>query len=132
MWAMALVKMAGGMPVIDQAVTPYHGHLLIGKAGDWGAYMISGKPAELTALNALPEVVGICTMTESGSGYSVVKWAELSKPITAAMRTKLNTYLTSKGLPTVPSSWSNRQVVETVFKRLNPDFRFDDFWVKDQ
>jgi hypothetical protein len=127
MWGLALVKMSGGSPQIDTAVTPYVGHILVGHAGGWGGYLISGSAAQLTALNALPEVVGICVMTESGG----VKWVELDNVITPAMRTKLNTYLTSKGLSTVPVNWTNRQIVLAVFRRMNPEFDLDKEWVAD-
>jgi hypothetical protein len=129
MWAMGLIQTdGGGIPKIDKQVTDYHGHVYIGSVAGWGAYLISGTAAQLTAINALPEAVGIAVLTQSAEG---AKWTELDSNITLAIRNKLNTWLTARGYPTIPAGWTNRQVVLAVFRRLNPDFKIEEEWVAD-
>jgi len=114
---LAIVDMAGGLPNVDPAVTPYVGHNLIwqiGGANGYGLYMFSGLVAQLTALNALSQVRGLVVMTDNG----VVKWAELDNVITTAHRTKLNTWLTARGYPNIPAGWTYRQVVRAIIRRL--------------
>lgn len=129
MWALGLIKTdGGGIPKIDTQVAPYHGHIFIGQVAGWGAYLISGTGPQLTAINALPEAVGIAVMTQTADG---VKWAELDSTVTLAVRTKINNYLTSQGLATIPAGWTNRKVVKTIFKRINPNFFIEKEWVLD-
>jgi len=119
-----LIRMAGSDPELSREVTPYIGHVHIGDLNQqWGVYMVSGTGAQLVAINALPQVVGIVAVTESGG----VKWGELDSVIASAIRTKLNTWLANRGYPIIPTSWTNRQVVQAVFKRLNGKFDFDLF-----
>lgn len=110
--------MAGGLPDIDFAVTPVFGYTLAGVVGNFGAYLFSGTAAQLSALNALPQVVGICVLTTAGD----VRWAELDGKIAAAVRMRLNAWLAAQEYPTIPVDWSNRQVVEAIYKRMNDKF----------
>src|SRR5512135_3478277 len=122
-WALGVVPMNGGVPAVDTTATPYNGHVLVGQIGNWGAYLVSGTNAQLQALAALPNVYPICMLTQAGN----VKWAELDNAVTAAMRTKLNTWLTNQGQATIPAGWTNRQIVMAVFKRFKNDYNLDDF-----
>lgn len=129
MWALGLIKTdGGGIPKLDKTITDFHGYVYIGQIAGWGAYLISGTGAQLTAINALPEAVGIAVMTKDADG---TQWKELDSTITAAVRTKLNTWLGNNGYSTIPAGWSNRKVVETVFRRLNPNFDIEKEWVAD-
>jgi len=119
----AIVPIDGAFPAIDRSVTPYNGYILADQVGNYGAYLFSGTGAQLIALNALPNVVGIVAVTQNGD----VRWAELDGTITPAVRTKLNTWLTNRGYPSIPAGWTNRQVVDAVFKRINPNFDLDNF-----
>jgi hypothetical protein len=56
-----LTRVAGGAPDIGQLGTDYTGHVQVDSVGSWGAYLISGSGAQLTAINALPQVIGICS-----------------------------------------------------------------------
>ncbi len=118
MHGFAICKMAGGLPDIDFEATPVHGYTLGGVVGNFGAYLFSGTAAQLAALNALPQVVVICALTTAGD----VRWAELDGKIAEAIRTRLNTWLTTRGYPTIPADCSNRQVVEAIYKRMNDKF----------
>jgi len=122
-----LVKMKGGEPDVNSAVTPYYGYVHAADVAGWGAYLFSGTTAQLTAINALPNVYGICAVTESGN----VKWAELDGVISSAVRTKINNWLTARGYPTIPAGWTYRQVVNAIFKRLNDRFDLTAFDVMD-
>jgi hypothetical protein len=119
--------MVGGAPDVDASATPYKGYVLCDQVGGYGAYLFSGTGAQLTALNALPQVVGIVAVTENGG----VKWAELDGTIAPAVRTKLNTWLTNRGYPTIPAGWSYRQVINAVYQRVNGRFSLDAFDVAD-
>lgn len=85
----------------------------------WGAYLVRGTAAQLSALNALTGVVGICTLTAGRP--------ELANVITAGVRTKLNTWLTARGYSTIPAGWTNRQVIVAVFQHLKAGFDLDSF-----
>lgn len=124
-----LINMNGGSdPQLDRSITPYHGSNHIGNINrQWGAYLVSGTGPELVAIDALPQVVGIVAITEGGS----VKWAELDGVIAAGVRTKLNNWLTARGYPNIPASWTNRRAIREVFQRLNPLFDFDLFDIEE-
>ncbi len=127
-WMFAVCTMEGGSPKIDTSVTPYHGHVLSGQLGQYGAYLFSGTNAQLIALNALPNVIGIVAVTNNGD----VHWTELDNTIAAGVRTKLNTWLTNNGKPTIPAGWTNRQVILALFRHLRPSFDWNQDWVKDE
>ena len=122
-----LVKMRGGEPDLNPTVTPYYGYVHAASVGEWGAYLFSGTAAQLTAINALSDVYGIVVVTESGN----VKWAELDGVIAATVRNRLNAWLTARGYPTIPAGWTYKQVVNAIFKRLNPLFDLAIFDVLD-
>jgi hypothetical protein len=133
---LAIVDMAGGAPAINPETTPYVGHVLIWQAGNFGLYLFGGTAAQLTALNALATCRGLVGMSSGGAVY----WGELDNVITSAHRTKLNTWLTARGYPTIPVDWSYRQVVRAIIRRLRSfGDDTDDFadsilmgtWVKD-
>lgn len=118
--------MQGGAPDTSPLVAgqDYRGYVLADTlGGTHGAYLFSGTGPQLVALNALATVTGIVAVTEAGG----TRWAELDGTTAAGIRTKLNTFLTSKGQPTIPTGWTYRKVIETVFKRLNADFSLDAF-----
>jgi hypothetical protein len=128
-WALGLIKTnGGGIPDLDTQTYKYHGHVYIGSVAGWGAYLISGTAAQLTAINALPQAVGIAVLTHPKDGP---KWVELDSNVTTAIRNKLNTWLGNNGYPTIPAGWTNRLVVETIFRRLNPAFDLEKEWVAD-
>ena len=127
MHGFAICRMAGGLPDINFEMTPVHGYTLGGVVGNFGAYLFSGTAAQLTALNALPQVLGICALTMTGD----VRWAELDKKIAAAVRTKLNIWLSAHGYPTIPTGWSNRDVVKAIYQRMNNRFDLGSIAVDD-
>ncbi len=90
--------------------------------------MFSGTAAQLTALAALPaaQFVPICVVTKSGD----VRWAELDGVIGSTARTRINTWLSARSLPTIPVGWTYRQVVLAIFKRLHANFDLDAFYVR--
>jgi hypothetical protein len=116
-----IVPMTGGSPNVD--ATAYTGYVHCDSIGGFGAYLFSGTPAQMAALNALPQVVGIVAVTESGD----VKWAELDGVIASGVRTKLNTWLTARSYPTIPAGWTYRQALEAVYQRLNARFDLNGF-----
>jgi len=117
--------MSGGLPDIDTSVTPVIGWVLCDKIGDQGAYLFGGTAAQLTALNAPPQVLGIVAVTENGD----TKWAELDNVISAGVRTKMNAWLTARGYPNIPADWTYKQVIMAVYQRFNA--RFDNIFGND-
>lgn len=114
---LAIVDMQGGAPNINEFQTPYTGIVYIFSVGGpngFGLYLIGGSVAQLTALNALAQVRGLAVMTDSGATH----WAELGNTITTAQRTKLNTWLTARGYPTIPVGWSYRQIIRAIIRRM--------------
>lgn len=91
---------------------PYHGHVLCAHLPNYsfGVYLVSGTLAQLNAINALPNVYALCRADE----FETV--------ITATRRTRINTWLTARGYPTIPAGWSYRQVVLAVGRRLLEHF----------
>ena len=88
MKAFAIIKMNGGSPEIGGL--PCRGYVLCAHSGqNWGGYIVSGTPAQLQAINALPDTYAICAVTETG----VTKWPELDNVISEAVRARLNTWL---------------------------------------
>jgi hypothetical protein len=115
----AIVQQVNGMPNVNFTSTPVKGFSLAANLpGQWGLYLFSGTVAQLTALNALIQVYGLCAMTESDT----VRWAELDIVISSGIRTKINTWLTARGYPTVPAGWTYRQVVQKVYEHMNQPF----------
>ncbi len=123
-----LVNCTGGVFPINEKSTPYYGYVAIEnliKIGNWKPYIISGTAAQLAAINALPAVVGLVAVTEAEG----IQWPEMEQVVAAAVRTKINIWLTNNGHPTIPATWTNRQMVQAIMKRLNDKFDFGNFGV---
>jgi hypothetical protein len=90
--------------------------------------MVSDTLARLNAADSITGVYGICAMTEAGD----LHWAELDNIITAAKRTKINTFLAANGYPTIPAAWTNKQAVIAILKRISAKFELDQFYVEEK
>jgi len=120
MKAFAIIQMTGGAPDIGEL--SYHGYVLCAQIGqNWGAYIFSGTAGELTAINALPQVYGICSLAGGRPHLA----PELDNVIPPGVRTRLNTWLTARGYPTIPAGWTYRQVVLAIFRRMNGIFELE-------
>lgn len=119
----ALCQMAGGYPAVDplQVGKDYFGHVHMDSLGGFGAYLFSGTAIQLSAVNALANVVGIVGVTDTGGAH----WAELDGVISAGVRTNLNTWLTNHGQATVPAGRTYRQVINAVYQHFNTRFDVD-------
>lgn len=118
--AFMICPQVGGAPSIDFEATPVHGWVQIGTVGGYGAYLMSGSGTQLLAINALPTVIGLVGMNDAGD----VRWAELDGAFPTALRTRMNTWLTARGFPTIPTGKTYRWVALQIFKRLNPLWDF--------
>jgi len=127
--AFALIKNIGQ---IDSLEYPYHGYVEIEsfrKIGAWKPFIISGTKERLKKLNSLPNVIGLCVVTETGE----TRWPELDEPVAEALRSKLNNWLEEHGYPTIPEGWTNRRVVREVVGRFNDQYNiFTDYDVTDE
>ena len=128
MKAFMIAKHGPEIPATDaDGKRMYHGFVRLARVGDWAVYLVSGTGAQLLAIDALPNVIGICAVTESGT----VKWAELDANMALAVRTKLSAWLTARGYPTIPTGWTNRKVLVEVAKRMDAKFDLGFFDVAD-
>lgn len=103
---------------------PYHGFVFCDQIGQWGTYLVSGTGLQLKAIDALSHVYGICVVTES----SDVRWGELDDVPTAAIRNRLNIWLTNHNQSMIPADWTARQIIRAIYRRFNEHFdlaRFD-------
>lgn len=116
----AVVNMQGGAPDTGAlaAGRDYKGFVHCSTFGQFGLYLFAGTGAQLAALDALPSVIGLVAMTQSGD----VRWGELDGVITPAKRTRMNTWLTARGFPTIAAGMSYREVVMALVRRNFPDF----------
>ena len=129
MRAFAIIKQVGGSPDLDREVTNYHGFVLCAQYQSWGLYLVSGSPAQLLAIAALPasKVVPLCLVSTNESE----RFPELRDTVLAATRTKLNTWLTARGLPTIPVQATYMQILDAIAKRLNPAWTLEGHDVMD-
>lgn len=116
----AVVNMQGGAPDTGAltAGRDYKGFVHCTTFGQFGLYLFAGTGAQLAALDALPTVIGLVAMTEAGG----VRWGELDTNISAAKRTRLNTWLTARGFSTIAAGANYRQIVMGLARRNFPDF----------
>ena len=127
MWMYAVAEMSGGYPTTD--AQPYHGHVLIGERGIYGVYQFAGTLAELTAVAALATIVPLAAVTADGE----TRYPELANPVPAAIRNELNAWLTSLGLPNIPTGWTYRQLLVKAADVFSITFDdLDQSWVTDQ
>ncbi len=122
-----IVEMSGGLPRIDFEATPYTGYVHAASVGPYGAYLFSGTQAQLKALNALAQVIGILMVTET----ETQKWPELSGKSKTGELGKLNGWLSSHGFGQIPPGRLYRDAISEVYKRFNPAFDLSGFDVKD-
>lgn len=116
----AIVTMQGGSPDTGALIAgqDYKGFVHCTTFGQFGTYLFAGTGAQLAALDALPTVIGLVAMTQNGG----VRRGELDTTITPARRTRMNTWLTARGFPTIPAGTSYRDVVMALVRRGFPDF----------
>ncbi len=114
MRAFALIHTTGGVPELDLEVTPYHGYVLCAAYQSWGLYLLSGTGAQLLAIAALPaaKVVPLCLVSQGESQFP-----ELNDVILPAVRTKLNTWLTARGFPTIPTGAKYGVIIKAICNR---------------
>lgn len=89
--------------------------------GAYAIYIVVASGVQLTAIEAMPGVVGGAVVS-NGS----VRWSQLDEPLQPALRTKLNTWLTNRGLPTVGSNFTLLQLVRRAASEF--DYGTHDVW----
>ena len=119
----ALSKITNGLPT---TALPYHGHVLIKELGQYGLYMFSGTAGQLTNLGGEAQIVPIVALTDNG----VLHYPEMNNNVSAAIRTKMNNWLTARGLPNIPAGWTYRRLMREIVERFSLDTE-EGNWVKD-
>jgi hypothetical protein len=122
MKAFLITSIIAGHP--DFSRKPFKGCVLcaITPNREHGIYIVTGTAGQIAALNALSQVYAICAVTAPANAPT---WPELNDVITVAKRTRINTWLTSRGYPTIPAGWTYRQVIRTLCRRLNDNYEID-------
>jgi len=93
--------------------------------GQWGLYSINDKAAAILDWVSKPTVYVVSPRTRN----AVSRWVEADEVIDPAVRTRINSWLTARGYPTIPAGWTKRQVVEAFVDRFIksrwPNFSLD-------
>ena len=101
--------------------TGYSGWVYVGNLpGAYAAYVIAATGAQLTTIQAHANCVGGALITEDG-----VKWQQMNEPISAASRTKINTYRQAQGQSNIPAGTTLLQVVRFAAKHFDGLGNFD-------
>ena len=121
MRAYAIIKMTpGGEPDVDFFTNPITGWTLAAHIGhEWGCYLLVGTTDQLTVINGLPGVFMICT---DETVYA---------PVPEAVRTKINTWLTARGMPTVTVGTTCEEAIRNIFRLCNQHYQHDQVYIKD-
>lgn len=78
--------------------------------GDHMLIVIVGSGAQLTTIDANPNCAFGMQVTSDGT----TRFPELDQAVPAGFRTRANTWLTARGLPTIPNGTTFLQVVRRV------------------
>lgn len=108
----AICRNESGSPNIGEL--PYSGFVLVAHYGHvWGLYLFAGTAAQLTAINAAPNVIGMCSL------------ANVNTVISTAFRTQVNPWLVENGYAQIPADFTYHQVIDAICQRLIPGFDQD-------
>ena len=107
-----VTQLSGGIP--DFSNLPHTGNVLCAKTDDstWGIYIVTGTSAQLAAINALPQVYGLCSVTAD----DLFSWPEMAIVLSATVRNQLNTWLAGYGDPPIPANWTYGQVCQVLYQ----------------
>ncbi len=118
--AIGILRVVGGSPAgivtgpigtsVEAGTVLLQGYNLLASVRDIGLYLLVGKPAALVAVNAA---------TANCAGGFVLAWPNATDNIPAGMRTRLNTWLTARSLPNIPTGWTWLRLLRYI------DDRFD-------
>jgi hypothetical protein len=120
MRAIGILRMQGGVPVgvvtgpigtpVDNGTVLVQGYNLLAQVQDIGIYLLVGKPAALAKVNAA---------TANCAGGFVLENQEMTEAIPAAMKNRMNTWLTARSLPNIPAGWTWLQLLRYADTRFN-------------
>lgn len=115
--------LAGPTKGAPDLTTPYSGFVYVGNLpGAYAIYIITATGAQLTAIQAEPNCVGGALITEDG-----VKWSQMNEPISAGLRTKINTFRANNGQTAIPADTTLLQVVRFAAAHFDGLGNFDVF-----
>jgi len=109
-----LIHKPNGYPDLDDGGEQllFKGYVLGAMAGAWGLYLVMGTSAQLAAIHAHANTVGICTL------------GGLDETVTGAVKSALDAWADAHfpSLPPVPADWTNRQVIQELGERVDENF----------
>lgn len=119
-----------------------HTCALVGLRPQYGAWLVSGTKAEITAIKAFvdPDLLwllplqpaGIAITDAQGRRGITVANVEMDDAISAADRTRINTWAANHGLgATVPAGAKYSVVLATILRKFDPDWTPKRQWVRD-
>jgi len=119
--AIAVIKAdSTGAPDIG---TGWHRWVWVGDLpGAWAFYIIVGTGPQLTAIDAHANTGWGMVVTSDGTN----RWPQLDQAIPAGARTRLNTFLSARGLPTAPAGTTLLQVIRRGAAKY--DWGLTDVW----
>ena len=112
-----------GPPYEVEVGAQFGGYQHIGHLGQWGAYVLESSGARLQQIdNQAPDAkwVPLFVLPEDDTRYE-----KLNTNLTAAARTAINNKLTARGMDTIPTGWSNKQMLRKVFARFEAAYDDD-------
>jgi hypothetical protein len=118
MKALVIAKMnttvgSRGLPDVAQNVSFVHTGVDL--PGAYHAFVVTGTPAQLTAITQHANFVAGQTLTRDGD---VTAWADARTAIAAGARTRINTWLTNNGKRTLTAQDS----IETLLQIFDPTY----------
>ena len=98
-------------------------HTGVDLPGNYHAYVVSGTPAQLTAISNHSNFVAGQVLTKDGD---ITSWADARTAIAPGAVTKINTYLANNGKRTLTAQDS----IETLLQIFDPTYEVgrDDVW----
>lgn len=105
--------------------TGYRGFVQVGQLpGAYCAYVVTGTPAQLSAIDAHANTLVGALVTEAEGSE---KWAELKVQLPAAVRTKINTWRQANGQGNIPVNTTWLQVIRFAANHFDGVGNFDVF-----
>jgi hypothetical protein len=108
--AYCIAKIVNGQPAWVESELDFRAYAMRCRKGNWGIYAVSGTGAQLVAIDAHPDVYGICTFNN------------IDEVMDSTLRANLNQFILDKGIHDtwqIPEDWTARQVFRKIVEYFN-------------
>lgn len=96
----------------------------VGHIANWGAYVLQSSKQRLETIDSRAPAAKWVPLTLLDED-DTIKQGQLNDTIMESARTTLNVKLAARGLPLIPSGWSNKQMLKRVFEEFEGEFAKD-------